>query len=66
MSRERIIILNFSSTSPGVQVGSILIGKQNKGLSIGGFLSSMLAILLANYAEHSTLIIVVWNQIFQK
>jgi hypothetical protein len=37
------------------RLGPSLIGKQNEGLSIGGFLSSMLAIMLANYAEHSTI-----------
>ena len=35
-------------------LGDGLIGKQKEGLSIGGFLSSMLAIMLANYAEHTT------------
>ena len=37
------------------KLGNSLIGKQKEGLSIGGFLSSMLAIMLANYAEHSTI-----------
>ena len=33
-------------------LGDSLIGKQKEGISIGGFLSSMLAIMLASYAEH--------------
>ena len=37
------------------KLGNSLIGKQKEGLAIGGFLSSMLAIMLANYAEHSTI-----------
>ena len=36
-------------------LGQHTLIKQNKGLSIGGQLSSALAIMLANYAEHKTL-----------
>ena len=37
-------------------LGQCTLVKQNKGLSIGGQLSSALYIMLANYAEHKTLL----------
>ena len=37
------------------KIGKHMVMKQLKGLSIGGFLSSALAIMLANYAEHLAL-----------
>ena len=45
-------ILKFEMENAWFCLGELLIGKQKEGLSIGGFLSSMLAIMLANYAEH--------------
>ena len=47
-----IEIIKFDMENAWFCLGESLIGKQKEGLSIGGFLSSMLAIMLANYAEH--------------
>ena len=45
-------------------LGDGLIGKQNEGLSIGAFLSSMLAIMLANYAAHTFVTSALFSKIF--
>ena len=45
-------------------LGDGLIGKQNEGLSICGFLRSMLAIMLANYAEHTSVKNSLYSKIF--
>ena len=55
--QQIIDLISFDMNNAWFRLGSSLIGKQNEGLSIGGFLSSMLAFMLAiwNYAEHSTI-----------
>ena len=50
---EQIVeMIKFDMNNAWFLLGDSLIGKQKEGISIGGFLSSMLAIMLANYAEH--------------
>ena len=55
ISVDQIVeIIKFDMNNAWFLLGDGLIGKQNEGLSIGGFLKSMLAIMLANYAEHTS------------
>ena len=53
--QQIIDLISYDMNNAWFKLGNSLIGKQKEGLSIGGFLSSMLAIMLANYAEHSTI-----------
>ena len=46
---EQIVeLIKFDMNNAWFLLGDSLIGKQKEGISIGGFLSSMLAIMLAN------------------
>ena len=57
-------IIKFDMNNAWFLLGDGLIGKQKEGLSIGGFLSSMLAIMLANYAEHTTVTNSLYSMLF--
>ena len=54
-AQQLVDLVTFDVRNCVFKLGKFCIMKQLKGLSIGGHLSSALAIMLANYAEHRSL-----------
>ena len=56
LSNQQLVdLVTFDMENCIFKIGKQCIMKQLRGLSIGGYLSSALAIMLANYAEHKSL-----------